>query len=415
MSSEFIVSLDIGTSKVRVIIGELNNGTIQIVGVGTAESRGIKKGAIVDIDQTVHSIREAVDQAERMVGIDVDEVFVGISGNHIELHASHGVVAVSSDDREIRHEDIERVLQASRVIAMPPEREIIDVVPKQFLVDGLSDIQDPRGMIGVRLEVEATIITGSKTIVHNMIRCVEKAELGIAGVYLLPLACSEVALSSDEKQLGVVLADIGAGATTIAIFEHGHLVATRVLPVGGEYITNDVSIGFRTQYDVAERIKVKYGCAVIEDAASDVTFKVTHIGSNEEQEYNQVELAEIIEPRVEEIFQLITREVEQMGYKEPPAGGYVLTGGVMSLVGAKKVARNTLATASVRVAEPDDVGVRNPSYTSGVGMIRLALKHQPGATRSASGGQATKAKTKRSTRNKEPFLQRVKNWLSEII
>lgn len=413
MSSEFIVSLDIGTSKVRVIIGELNNGTVQIVGVGTADSRGIKKGAIVDIDQTVQSIRDAVDQAERMVGVDVDEVFVGISGNHIELHASHGVVAVSSDDREIRQGDIDRVLQASRVIAIPPEREIIDVVPKQFLVDGLSDIQDPRGMIGVRLEVEATIISGSKTILHNMIRCVEKAELGIAGIYLLPLACSELALSKDEKQLGVVLADIGAGAATIAVFEHGNLAATRVLPVGGEYITNDVSIGFRTQYDVAERIKVKYGCALLEDASEDVTFKVSRIGSNDEEEHNQVELTEIVQPRVEEIFQLIADEVEQMGYTEPLAGGYVLTGGVMSMPGAVKNARNTLGTSSVRIAEPDYVGVRDPAYTSGVGMIRFALKHQPGSTGISSGAKV--AKVKRTTRNKEPFFQRVKNWLNELI
>lgn len=412
LSSEFIVSLDMGSSKVRAIIGEINDGTIQIVGVGTAESRGIKKGAIVDIDQTVHSIREAVNQAEQMVGIDIDEVYVGISGNDIELHASHGVVAVSSDDREIRQKDIERVLQASRVIAIPPEREIIDVVPKQFLVDGLGDIQDPRGMIGVRLEVEATVITGSKTILHNVIRCIEKAELGVAGIYLLPLASSEVALSKDEKQLGVVLADIGAGTTTIAVFEQGNLVASRVIPIGGEYITNDVSIGFHTQFDIAERIKVKYGCALIEDASQDIAFKVSRIGSNEEQEYNQVDLAEIIEPRVEEMFVLIRQELEQMGYREPPAGGYVLTGGVMSLAGTIKVARNTLAN-SVRVAEPDDVGVRDPSYTSGVGVIRFALKQQPGSTRSSTGGQ--KKKTKRTVRRKEPFLQRVKSWLSEII
>lgn len=415
MRDEFVVSLDIGSSKVRVIIGEMNNGAIQIVGVGTAESRGIKKGAIVDIDLTVQSIRDAVDQAERMVGIDVDDVYVGISGNHIELHASHGVVAVSSDDREIRQGDIDRVLQASRVIAIPPEREIIDVVPKQFLVDGLSEIQDPRGMIGVRLEVEATIITGSKTMLHNLIRCIERTELGIAGIYLLPLACSEVALSKDEKQLGVVLVDIGAGATSITVFEQGNLKATRVLPLGGEYITNDVSIGFRTQYEVAERVKVKYGCALVEDAADDVVFEVPRIGSDEEKQFTQVDLAEIIEPRVEEMFQLIAQELEQMGYKEPPAGGYVLTGGVMSLPGTVELARHTWGTSSVRVAQPEDVGVRDPSYTSGVGIIRYALKQDSGAPRPTSRGQTTKKANRKRVRQKEPFLQRIKSWFSEII
>lgn len=411
MSNEFIVSLDIGTSKVRVIIGELNNGTIQIVGVGSADSSGIKKGSIVDIDQTVQSIRDAVDQAERMVGIDVDEVYIGVSGNHIELHPSHGVVAVSGEDREIRSEDVERVLQASRVIAIPPEREVIDVVAGQFLVDGLGDIHDPRGMIGVRLEVEATVITGSKTILHNLIRCVEKAELGISGVYLSSLACSEVALSKDEKQLGVVLADVGAGTTAIAVFEQGKLVGTRVLPIGGEYITNDLSIGFRTQLDVAERIKLKYGCALVEEAAPDITFNISRIGTDEKEEHNQTELAEIVEPRVEEIFQLIGQEVAKMGYTEVPAGGYVLTGGAMSLPGTLKMAREVLGTP-VRVAEPDYVGVRDPAFTSGVGMIRFALNQQPAASRATSGGQATKAK--RSQPN-VPFFQRVKNWFSELI
>lgn len=410
MKGNYIVSLDMGTSKVRVVIGELHNGTLQIVGVGTAESRGIKKGAIVDIDQTVQSIKRAVEQAEQMVGIDVDEIYVGISGNHIELHAGHGVVAVSGEDREIRLRDVERVLQAARVIALPQEKEVIDIVPKQFIVDGLAGISDPRGMIGVRLEVEATIVTGAKTLLHNVIRCVEKAGLGIAGVYLLPLACGEVALSEDEKQLGVVLADIGAGETTIAIFKNGNLVATRVLPVGGEYITNDISIGFRTQFDVAERIKLKYGCAAIDEASPDITFTFPHIGTKEEQVYNQLELAEIIEPRVEEIFQLIGQEVADMGHAEVPAGGYVLTGGVMSLPGTLLIARRTLGT-SVRIAEPSYVGVRDPAYTSGVGIICFATKQQLRASRSSP----EPVKAQKSNKVKTPFFQRIKNWFSEFI
>lgn len=266
-SNDIIVSLDIGTSKVRAIIGEVVNGAINIIGVGSADSEGIRKGAIVDIDQTVQSIRNAIDHAERMVGIQITEVYVGISGSHISLQTSHGVVAVSNEDREIGDEDIERVIQAAKVIPLAPEREIIGVVPNQYLVDGLDEIHDPRSMIGVRLEVQATIITGAKTAIHNLLRVVEKSGVKVSGLILMSLAAGHLSLSRDEKAVGTVLVDIGAGQTTIAIFEQNNLVATSTLPIGGEYITNDISIGLRTQADIAEKIKLKFGCAVIEDAS----------------------------------------------------------------------------------------------------------------------------------------------------
>jgi len=211
VSNELIVSLDIGTSKVRVMIGEITNGSINIIGVGQSHSEGIKKGVIVDIDQTVHAIREAVDHAERMVDVSIEEVYVGITGNHIELHETQGVVAVSSEDREIREEDIQRVIQAAKVVAIPPDREIIEVVPKEYIVDGQGGIKDPRGMIGVRLEMEGTIVTGLKTVVHNIVRCTQRTNLRVAGIFLQPLAASTVALSKDDKNMGVVLVDIGAG------------------------------------------------------------------------------------------------------------------------------------------------------------------------------------------------------------
>lgn len=199
---DIIVSLDIGTSKIRAIIGEYNGSTLSIIGVGSADGEGIRKGSIVDIDKTVHSIREAIEHAERMVGLQITSAYVGISGNHITLQPSHGVVAVSSPDREIGNEDIERVLQAAKVIAVPPEREIIGIVPQQFIVDGLDEIHDPRGMIGVRLEVEGSIVTGSRTVVSNLLRCVERAGIQNAGLVLMPLAASTIALSSDEKKTG---------------------------------------------------------------------------------------------------------------------------------------------------------------------------------------------------------------------
>ncbi|MEB3100625.1 cell division protein FtsA [Ferviditalea candida] len=409
--NDVIVSLDIGTSKVRVIIGEINNGAINIVGVGSADSEGIRKSAIVDIDQTVQSIRSAVDHAERMVGIQIADVYVGITGSHIGLQSSQGVVAVSNEDREIGTEDIERVLQAAKVVALPPEREIVGIVPKQYLVDGLDGIQDPRGMIGVRLEVEATIITGAKTVIHNLVRVVEKAGLNIAGLILMPLAAGQMALSKDEKSMGTVLVDIGAGATAISVFDQGNLVATSTIPIGGEYITNDISIGLRTQTNVAEKVKLKYGCGVIEDAAEDQVFKVTRIGSNEEKEFSQVDLANIIEPRVSEIFQLVRAEVARLGYKELP-GGYILTGGSVSMPGILSAARREL-NSSVRVAVPDFIGVRDPSYTGGVGIIQYVSKFAR-----SRGTAPVKKQSKRKTsaaQEKNGFFESVKNWLKEFI
>ena len=407
---DIIVSLDIGTSRVRAVIGEVGNGAINVIGVGSAESEGIRKGAIVDIDRTVSSIREAVNHAERMVGLQISEVYVGISGNHIGLQSSHGVVAVSNEDREITGDDIDRVLQAAKVIALPPEREIIGIVPKQYLVDGLEGIQDPRGMIGVRLEVEATIITGTKTAIHNLLRCVERAGLSLAGLILTPLAAGQLALSKDEKSIGTCLVDIGAGTTTIAYFEHGHLVATSTLPIGGDFITNDISIGLRTQTDVAEKIKLKYGCAVVEDAGADQRFKVPRIGSNLEKEYSQVDLAHIIEPRVQEIFHLIRQEVKRLGFHEVP-GGYVLIGGSVSMPGTLAIAQQELQ-GNVRIAVPDFIGVRDPSYTGGVGIIQYVAKHM--RHRPASAGK--KNSRKPASGNEKPgWFERLKEWLREFI
>lgn len=410
-SNDIIVSLDIGTSKVRAIIGELHQGTINIVGVGSSASEGIRKGAIVDIDQTVQSIENAIEHAERMVDISISEVFVGISGNHIGLQSSHGVVAVSNEDREIGDEDIERVLQAAKVIALPPEREIIEIVPKQFIVDGLEGIQDPRGMIGVRLEVDAMIVTGAKTAVHNLIRCVEKAGLHVSGLMLMPLASGHLALSKDEQMMGTVLVDIGAGATTISIFEMGNLTATSTLPIGGAYITNDISYGLRTQTEVAEKIKLKYGCATVADAEDDQVFKVSRIGSNTEKEYSQLDLAHIIEPRVQEIFQLIAAEVKKIS-RDGFTGGYVLTGGTVAMPGMLELAGQELQSP-VRIAVPDYIGVRDPSYMNGVGVIHYLNKHK--RSRGATSNKQSAFKKVGQASKKNHFIDRIKNFFKEFI
>jgi cell division protein FtsA len=372
-SNEIYVSLDIGTSSVKVIIGEMVNDSLNIIGVGNVKSEGLRKGSIVDIDETVHSIKSAIVQAERMIGMEINQVIVGITGNHVSLQPCHGVVAVSSDNREITNEDVARVMDAAKVVSIPPEREIIDIIPKQFIVDGLDEITDPRGMIGVRLEMEGSIITGSKTILHNTLRCVERAGLDILDITLQPLAAGAFALSKDEKSLGVALIDIGGGSTTIAVFEHGYLRATSVLPLGGEHLTKDLSIGLRTSTEDAEKIKIKYGHAFYDYASEDEVFSVPIIGSDQHQQFNQLEVADIIEARMEEIFELIQNELKKLGIRDLP-GGFVLTGGVANMQGVLDLAQ-VIFQNRVRIAIPDYIGVREPQYTTAVGLIKYAYKN----------------------------------------
>jgi cell division protein FtsA len=416
-SQDFIVSLDIGTSKVRVIIGELNNHSFNIVGVGIAQSDGIKKGSIVDIDATVKSIKEAVAEAERMVGINISGVYVGLSGNHIQLLPTQGVVAVSSEDREIRQEDVDRVIDAAKVVAIPPERVIVDVVPREFVVDGLKEIKDPRGMIGVRLEMEGTLVTGSKTVLHNIIRCIERAEIELKGLFLQPMAEAELVLSKDERQLGTALVDIGAGTSTIAIFSNGDLVAHSVLPIGGDNITNDIAYVFYTSTDMAEKIKMKYGCALIDDSSDEEVFDVPRIGSDVTKKYSQLDLANVIEPRAAEILYLIKKEVERLGYGKL-SGGYVLTGGACSMPGFHTLAKE-LFDHSVRIAFPDYIGVRDPSYTAGVGILHYVSKYsyyKPATItkEKAVQGQAPKSSKKKAATQSGAF-EKLRNWFSEFI
>ncbi|PGT81842.1 cell division protein FtsA [Bacillus sp. AFS040349] len=403
-SNELFVSLDIGTSSVKVIIGEMTNDALNIIGVGNVKSEGLRKGSIVDIDETVHSIKKAVEQAERMVGISLTRVVVGVTGNHVQLQNCHGVVAVSSENREISNEDVRRVIEAAQVISIPPEREIIDVIPRQFIVDGLDEINDPRGMLGVRLEMEGTIITGSKTILHNLLRCVERAGLEITDICLQPLAAGSVALSKDEKNLGVALVEIGGGSTTIAVFEQNHLIASTVLPIGGEHITKDLSIGLRTTTDEAERIKLKYGHAFYDHASEDEIFEAAVIGSDQKRTFNQLEVADIIEARLEELYELILHELRRLGIGELP-GGFVLTGGTVRMPGVLELGQVVLQN-SVRIASPDYIGVREPQYMTGVGLIQFAYKNAKIQGRKIGSNVTVDAVEVAAT--KEPQQQRTK-------
>jgi cell division protein FtsA len=295
-----------------------------------------------------------------------------VTGNHVQLQDCHGIVAVSSENREISDEDVARVIDAAQVVSIPPDREIIGVIPRQFIVDGLDGINDPRGMLGVRLEMEGTIITGSKTILHNLLRCVERAGLEISDICLQSLAAGTLALSDDEKNLGVALVDIGGGSTTIAVFEQGFLQATSALPVGGEHITKDLAIGLRTTTEDAEKIKLKHGHAFYDHASEEEVFTVPIIGTDQYQQFTQLEVADIIEARLEEIFQMVQHEIRKLGFRDLP-GGYVLTGGVANMPGILELAHVVLGS-SVRIAMPDYIGVRDPQYTTGVGLIKFAYR-----------------------------------------
>ncbi|MBM7647214.1 cell division protein FtsA [Bacillus ectoiniformans] len=372
-SNEILVSLDIGTSAIKVIIGEMNGDSLNIIGVGNVKSKGIRKGSVVDIDETVHSIKKAIEQAERMVGMEIKQVIVGIAGNHAILQPCSGVVAVASDNREINDDDVSRVMDACQVMSIPPDREIVNTIPKQFIVDGLDEINDPRGMIGVRLEMEGIIVTGSKTFLHNTLRCVERAGLEIMDIVLQPLAAGEIALSKDEQNLGTVLIDIGGGSTTLAVYNQGHIKAAAVFPIGGDHITKDLSIGLRTTTEDAEQIKLKYGHAFYDLASEEEIFSVPIIGSDQHQQFNQLEISDIIEARLEEVFDMVIEELRHLGINDVP-GGCVLTGGTSAIPGILDLAQDVFQNR-VRVAIPDYIGVREPQYTTAVGLIKYAYKN----------------------------------------
>ncbi|EAC3381954.1 cell division protein FtsA [Listeria monocytogenes] len=370
--SEIYVSLDIGTASVKVIIAEMADDRLNIIGVGNVESSGIKKGIIIDIDKTVESIKKAIEQAERMVGVEISQVIVGVVSSQVHLEACRGIVAVGSENREITDEDVWNVMDAAQVVPLSPDREIINTIPDQFVVDGLTGITDPRGMIGVRLEMEGTLITGSKTILHNTLRCVERAGLEISDIALQPLAEASISLSEDDKEFGTALVNVGAGTTTVSVFEQGRLTYTGVIPVGGDNITKDLSLGLNTSTANADRVKLDHGYAFYDDASPDEVFAIDVIGSDQKQHFTQVEVADIIEARMEEIFQLVVEELTRVGKTHLP-GGYVLTGGSMAIPGAIDLAGKTLA-AHVRLAIPDYIGVREPSFTTAVGLIKYAYQ-----------------------------------------
>lgn len=390
--SELYVSLDIGSTSVKVLIGEVDvDNTLHVIGVGNVQSAGIRKGTIIDIDATVESIKKAVDQAERMTGMQIHEVILGIPANGVLLQDVKGVVAVSSENREITDEDLDRVMSSAQVMSVPPEREIVNIIPKQFIVDDYGEIKDPRGMIGVRLEMDGTLITTSKTLVHNILRCVERAGLSIREIYLQPLATGTFALSEDEKNHGTAFIDIGGGSTTISIFGDDLFMATSVLPVGGDHVTKDLSIILKTPTEQARKIKHQYGHAFYDDASDDELFEVPVIGAESKDQYSQRYISEIIGGRLEELFELVLEELYRMGVRDLP-GGVVLTGGITKMDGVLQLARHVLKSR-VRVHTPEYIGVREPMYSTAVGLIQYANQQEHFFGARTDGPTATQADT----------------------
>ncbi|WP_431029398.1 cell division protein FtsA [Lysinibacillus sp. LZ02] len=367
---DIYISLDIGSSSIKVLIGEMSDRQLHVIGVGQIKSNGIRRGAIVDIDATVQSIKKAVEQAERMTGLTIEEVVLGVPANQTVLQSVKGVVAVNGDGREISDDDLARVLESAQSMVTPPEKEIVNLIPKRFTVDLLSEIKDPRGMIGTRLEVDATMIMTSKTLLHNVLRCVERAGLKVREIYLQPLAAGYYALTEDEKNQGTAYIDLGGGSTTIAVFEDGLLTHTGVVGMGGDQITKDLSIVLETSTEQAENIKKQYGHAFFDDASDEQLFEVQVDGTSATEQYSQRYIAEIIGARVEEILEYVLDELSRLGVRDLP-GGVVLTGGVAQLEGVGQVARQVMQLR-VRIHTPDYIGVRDPSFTTAVGLIRYA-------------------------------------------
>ncbi len=375
---KIIVGLDIGTTKICAIVGEIvDDKRIDITGIGTHPSRGLKKGMVSNIDSTVESIKRAIEEAELMSGVEINSVYTGIAGGHIQGLNGHGVIAVK--DGEISASDVERVMDAARVVAIPSDREVLHVIPQEFVVDGQDGIKDPLSMSGMRLEARVHIITGAVTSAQNLVKCIQRCSLKALDVILQPLASSEAVLTQEEKDLGVLVVDIGGGTTDIAIFVDGAVRHTAVLPIGGNHLTNDVAIGLRTSPLEAEKIKIHYGCALTELVEENDTIEVPGIGGRPARLMSRRLLSEVIEPRAQEIFKLVHAEVEKAGFEEKIPSGVVITGGTSIMPGMIEVCEQKLSLPT-RLGAPSDLGglidiVRSPVYSTAVGLILYAFRY----------------------------------------
>jgi cell division protein FtsA len=379
-SKELLVGLDIGTTKICAVVAERTENGVDVVGIGTHPSRGLRKGVVVDIDATVDSIKHAVEEAELMADCEITSVYAGIAGGHIDGFNSHGIVAVK--DREVSENDVRRVIDAAKAVAIPMDREVIHVIPQEFIIDDQDGIREPLGMSGVRLEAKIHIVTAAVTSAQNIVKCANKAGLNVHDIVLEPLASAEAVLARDERDLGVCLIDIGGGTTDIAVFADGSIKHTSVLGLGGYHITNDIAVGLRTPFEEAERIKKRFAVASARYLASDDVITVPSVGGRKPREVSRKILCEIVEPRVDEVLSLARQELAKVGLDDRIPSGVVLTGGCSALAGMAELAEE-IFESPVRNGTPIHVGglqdvVRDPMYATGVGLVLYGFQRSRG-------------------------------------
>ncbi len=374
-----IVGLDIGTSKVAAIVGELSSdGNIEIIGIGSTPSRGLKKGVVVNLESTVQSIQRAIEEAELMAGCQIRSVYAGIAGSHIRSLNSHGIVAIK--DKEVTQYDIDRVIDSARAVAIPADQKILHILPQEFVIDLQEGIKEPIGMSGIRLEAKVHMVTGSVSASQNIVKCIRRCGLEVEDIVLEQLASCNSVLTDDEKELGVCLIDIGGGTTDIAIFAEGAIKHTAVIPIAGDQVTNDIAVALRTPTLNAEDIKRKYACALTQLANVDEVIEVPSIGDRAPRKISTQNLAEIIEPRYEELMLLVQSELRRSGYEELIAAGIVLTGGSSKVMGLIDLAEE-IFHMPVRMGGPQNVTgltevVKNPIHSTGVGLLMYGKEHQ---------------------------------------
>jgi cell division protein FtsA len=394
-----LVGLDIGTSKVVAIVGEIKaDGALEIIGIGSHPSRGLKKGVVVNIESTVQSIQRAVEEAELMAGCEIHSVYAGIAGSHVRSLNSHGIVAIK--DKEVVQGDVERVIDAAKAVAIPADQKILHVLPQEYIIDSQEGIRDPIGMSGVRLEAKVHIVTGADSAAQNIVKCVQRCGLAVDDIVLEQLASSYAVLTEDEKDLGVCVVDIGGGTTDIAVFGGGAIRHTAVIPIAGDQITNDIAVSMRTPTQYAEDIKIKYACALSQLANPDETIEVPSVGDRPPRRLARQTLAEIVEPRYEELFGLVRDELRRSGFEEAIAAGIVLTGGSARMEGTIELAEEVFHVP-VRLGLPQHVtglaeAVRSPIYSTGVGLLLYARDNT-----SSARGRRPSGKT---------VIDRMKSW-----
>ena len=397
---KLLVGLDVGTSKVVAIVGELSpEGKIEVIGFGSAPSRGLKRGVVVNIESTVQSIQRAVEEAELMAGCEINSVYTGIAGSHVRSLNSHGIVAIR--DKEVTPGDVERVIDAARAVAIPADQRILHVLPQEFIIDSQEGIREPVGMSGVRLEAKVHLVTGAVSAAQNIVKCVQRCGLGVNDIVLEQLASSYACLTEDERELGVCLVDSGGGTTDIAVFYGGAIQHTAVIPIAGDQVTNDIAVSLRTPTHHAEEIKIRYACALSQLANPDETIEVPSVGERPARRLARQTLAEVVEPRYEELYHLVRDELRRSGFEEMIAAGIVLTGGSAKMEGAVELAEEVFHMP-VRLGAPQHVDglsdvVRNPIHATGVGLLlygkeAIQSRAESGASRLGIGSVLSRMK-----------------------